>query len=982
MKFNENATVEQFVIRFMQDKLGYKYIKPEEFAKLRHQETEYLIDSEIVDAIKRINNITDETIAANVMREIRKSDTNQDFLKLLRDGVELKDQASGKTVKYRLIDPSTESSRNKFVITNQFYFAGDAENIRTDVTVFVNGIPLVDIEAKSPTASQTTDYTEAIGQLKRYERVAPRFFIPNLFNIATDGLQTVYGATYAPDQYFLKWRDDEMLLKYGGDPKNKDSSEGQLEVTLDSLLRPEHLLDILANFIVYEQTSEGLVKKIARYQQVRAANKILERVITKEHHKGLIWHTQGSGKTLTMFFTAWKLRFAPTLDSPKIFILIDRIDLDDQVYDEFVNHGGKNVIRVTSRKQLEEVINSPERGIFISTIQKFSELGDEIEAMDENIIVLSDEAHRGEEGISGINVRSAFKDAFFFGFTGTPIDKKTLNTHRNYGPESERYLDYYSIKQAIDDGATLPVTYEARLSKFAIDEAKVDEQFDAMTPELNDEQRQELVKRYGRKSALVKLPARMQAIAQDIVEHYKLYVQPNGFKAQIVCYDREATASYKKLLDGLVPAEWSAVVYSSGNPNTEEPELHEFNTTKRERDNIIRNFKNPNHPLKFVLVCDMLLTGFDAPIEQVMYLDKPLQDHNLLQAIARTNRVYPNKEAGKIIDYYGITRNLYDSLDFDESIVDEAMINIDQVKARFSNLHDEILKLFDGVNREDPSAENLRFVLRRFIDNEDKQLYFSGKYNQIKSLFEFLAPDPFLKPYIRSFEWLTSVYLAYLKEFKNEDDRHLLKGFGQKVRKLVNENVEYEGITKNFRALNLEDIYVMQRLDDMEDSEKALQLEKLLKSEISEHVETNPRFQKFSERLRSIRDQFEQGQLDLSERIKEYKGLLDDIKSAHEEAKDSGMELRTYSLYLLTKDFSGDTDDGIIRDYVNELTTILNDSVLDANWQESSKYDLFLKNIKKTILELTLKDYRNKLHISDFPKFQNRITDAVVRTFR
>lgn len=982
MKFNENSTVEQYIIRFMQDELGYKYLARDEFTKLRQQETEYLVIPHLADAIGKINGVTDETVIANVIREVKKSDTNQGFLDLLRNGVELKDQASGKTAKYRIVDLTPGNQNNSFIITNQFYFAGDTENIRTDVTVFVNGIPLVDIEAKSPTASQTTDYTEAIGQLKRYERVAPRFFLPNLFNIATDGLQTVYGATYAPDQYFLKWRDDEMLVHYGGDPKNLDSSEGHLEVTLDALLRPDSLLDILASFILYEQTAGGLVKKIARYQQFRAANKILERVKTKQDHKGLIWHTQGSGKTLTMFFTAWKLRFEPLLDSPKIFILIDRIDLDDQVYDEFVNHGGKNIVRVTSRKQLEDVIKSPERGIFISTIQKFSELGDEIESLDENIIVLSDEAHRGEEGVSGINIRSAFKKAYFFGFTGTPIDKRTLNTHRNYGPDGERYLDYYSIQQAIDDGATLPVTYEARLSKFAIDESRIDQQFDEMTPELSDEQRQELVKRYGKKSALVKLPARMEAIAQDIVEHYKLYVQPNGFKAQVVCYDRDATATYKRLMDNLVPAEWSAVVYSSGNPNTEEAEMQELNTTKRERDSIIRNFKNPNHPLKFVLVCDMLLTGFDAPIEQVMYLDKPLQDHNLLQAIARTNRVYPNKEAGKIIDYYGITKNLYDSLDFDESIVDEAMINIDQVKSRFDELHKEIMELFEGVNIEDPSAENLRFVLRRFIDNEDKQLYFSGKYNRLKSLFEFLAPDPFLKPYIRSFEWVTSVYLAFLKEFKSEDDSHLLKGFGQKVRQLVNENVEYEGITKNFRALNLEDIYVLQRLDSMEDSEKALQLEKLLKSEISEHVETNPRFQKFSERLRTIKDQFEQGQLDLSERIKEYKGLLDDVKSAHEEAEASGMELKTYSLYLLTKDFSGDTDDKIVRDYVTELSQRLDDQVLDANWQGSSKYDLFVKNIKKAILELTLKDYRDRLRVTDFSKLQNRLTDAVIKTFK
>lgn len=981
MKFNENATVEQYIIRFLRDTLGYIFIKPEVFSTLRQQENEVLIEPHLKEALCKINNIDDETLLSTIIREVRKDDTNQDFLKLLREGVELKNSDTGKTIKYRLID-FVNQDNNDFVVTNQFYFAGDAENIRPDIMLFVNGIPLIDIEAKSPTASATTDYSEAIGQIKRYERVAPKLFIANIFSIATDGLQTVYGATYSPDQYFLKWRDDELLTKYGGDPKNQESSEGHLEVTLDSLLRPESLLDIIANFVVYEQTPNGIVKKIARYQQVRATNKIVERVKKDEFQKGLVWHTQGSGKTLTMFFTAWKLRYDTNLDSPKIFVLIDRIDLDDQVYDEFVNHGGKNIVRVTSRKQLEEVIASPERGIFISTIQKFSELGSEIENLDKNIIVLSDEAHRSEEGVAGINLRYALKHAFFFGFTGTPIDKKTLNTHRNYGPDGERYLDYYSIQQAIDDGATLPVTYEARLSKFAVDEDRVDEQFNEMTPDLSDEQRQELVRKYGTKSALIMLPARMQAVIQDVVEHYKLYVLPNGFKGQLVCYNREATAIYKRMLDELVPAEWSAVVYSSGNANTDTEELRENNTSKRERDEIIRNFKNPHHPLKLVLVCDMLLTGFDAPIEQVMYLDKPLRDHTLLQAIARTNRLYPNKEAGKIIDYYGMTRNLYDSLDFDEDVVDEAMINIDQMKERYAHVNSELLTLFEGVNQEDPSAENLRFVLRRFIDNEDKQLYFVNKYNRLKSLFEFLAPDPFLKEYIRPFEWFTSVFLAFMKEFKSEDDSHLLKGFGEKVKKLVNENVEYEGITKNFRVLKLEDIYNMQRLDDMDEKEQALQLEKLLKSEISEHVETNPHFQKFSERLRTIRDQFEQGQLDLSERIKQYRDLLDNVKSAHDEAKDSGMELRTYSLYLLVKDYAAESEDSVIREYVTELTHILDDKVLDKNWQGSSKYDLFVKNIKRTVLELTLKEYKDRLSIEDFPKFQNRITDAVIKTFK
>jgi type I restriction enzyme R subunit len=265
-----------------------------------------------------------------------------------------------------------------------------------------------------------------------------------------------------------------------------------------------------------------------------------------EYKNGLIWHTQGSGKTLTMFFTAWKLRYNPELKNPKVFILIDRIDLDDQVFEEFEAWGGQNLIRVESRKDLEKKIKGADRGIFISTIQKFTEL-EEIENIEGNVIVLSDEAHRDNEGVSAIKMRNAFKDAFFFGFTGTPIDKLTTNTHRNFGEDGERYLDYYSIQQAIDDGATLPVTYEARLSKFFINEDKVDAQFNELTSELNTAQKELLTKRYGKKEALVKLDKRMEAIAQDIIEHYKLYVLPNGFKAQIVCYDREATAKYNDL---------------------------------------------------------------------------------------------------------------------------------------------------------------------------------------------------------------------------------------------------------------------------------------------------------------------------------------------------------------------------------------------------------------------------------------------------
>lgn len=978
MKFNEQYTVEKHVIKFLSQNLSYEYIEPDEFAGLRSLESEYLIVSHLAEAIKRINKITDETEVQSVIREIKKIDTNEGFLNLLRNGVNLKNPETGKMCDYVVVDYDNLEN-NSFIVTNQFYFEGNLENIRPDILVFLNGIPVVDIEAKSPTASTTVSYENAIGQIKRYERVAMKLFWPNCFNIATDGFKTVYVTTYAFNQYFFQWRDEELEKKLGG----------QLEMTLMALLTKERLLDIIKNFIVFEQTKDGRIKKIARYQQFRATNKIVERVREGKKKKGLIWHTQGSGKSLTMFFTAWKLRFDKSLKNPKVFVLVDRIDLDNQIYDSFINCGGKNVIRVTSRRDLEKKITNDERGIFISTIEKFNELPIHLENPNENIIVLSDEAHRSNEGVAGIKLRDSMQKAFFFGFTGTPIDKTTLNTHRNFGQEGERYLDYYSIQQAIDDGATLPVTYEARLSKFFIDEEKLDQQFDELTSDLTPEQKQLLMRRYGKKEALIKLDKRMKAVTQDIVDHYRLYIEPNGFKAQVVCYDREATANYKKLFDELIPEEWTEVVYSPGDPNNDSEKLRQYNTTKAQREKIIDKFKDPKSPLKLLLVCDMLLTGFDAFIEQAMYLDKPLRDHNLLQAIARTNRVYPNKGCGKIIDYYGITRNLYEALNFDESIIDSALIDLKHLKTEFLEVLKEIKDIFTGINQEDPSIENLRRCIKIFIDNENKQRYFKDKYARLKLLFEVLSPDPFLADYIRTFEWITSVYIAFINEFNPEDiameafrsgDIPTFGEYGEKMKKLIQEQIDYEGITKNFREMKINDIYTLERLNKMDDEEKALNLEKMLKQEISINIDTNPIFQKFSERLVAIRREFEQHQIDLSERIKRYYDLMNDIKSKADEAKELGLNLREYGLFVISQEFLANTDQAVLLALAKDLSRRL-ELALDEGWQNSSKREEFLKGVKQIIQELILKEYKGKIQVEDFSKFLNRLVDVVIKKF-
>ena len=973
MKFNEQATIENYVIEYLKDKLGYEYIKPKEFSDLREFENEYLIISHLAEAIKKINKVDDDTEVQSVIREIKKLDTNEEFLEAMRNGINLVDAVNRRTKNYKIVD-FEDIDNNRFVATNQFYFGGNSENIRPDILIFLNGLPLVDIEAKSPTAGSGITFENAIGQIKRYEKNAGKLFLANCFNIATDGLKTFYGTTYASKQYYFQWRDG-----------NNNQS---LEITLDALLDKNNLLDIVKNFILFERENEQKIKKICRYQQMRASNKIVDRVKTGKTKRGLIWHTQGSGKSLTMFFAAWKLRFMKELKNPKVFILVDRRDLDEQITGIFLNCGGQNIIRITSKRDLARKIANDERGIFISTIQKFNDLPKSVENKNENIVVLCDEGHRSNEGFDSINLRASMKNAFFFGFTGTPIDKTTLNTHRNFGEQGERYLDYYSIQQAIDDGATLPVTYEARLSKFFIDEEQLDEQFEELTKDLEEKQKDQLTKKYGRKEAIVKLEKRMRAVIQDIVEHYKLYVLPNGFKAQIVCFDREATAKYKEMLDELVSRDWSEVIYSPGDRNTDSDDLKKYNTNKAKRDKIINKFKDPNSPLRFLLVCDMLLTGFDAPIEQVMYLDKPLKDHNLLQAIARTNRVCKNKGCGKIIDYYGITKNLYDALNFDESVVESAMINFDKIKDEFIKELDEIMDIFAGINVEAPLLPNLRRCLKIFIDNGDKQQYFADKYTKIKLLFEILSPDIFLKKHLRKFEWITSFYLAFVKEFRSgETNLGLFTEYGEKVKSLIQEKIDYEGITKSFRELKVNDLYVMERLDKMDDEEKALNLEKMLKQEISINIDTNPAFKKFSEKLSAIKKQFEQNQIDLSERIKCYYDLLNDIKNKNDEAKKLNYNLKEYGLYLISEEFIIDEKKGeIMKDkksihkFIKEMTRRLDD-ILDEGWQDSSKRDQFLKEIKKTLQQLILKDYSYIIQVDNFHKYLNRLVDIIIKKF-
>ena len=561
---NEYTLVEKPLLDALTGQHGYRFIPPGEHASLRARENEVLFRPLLVQALVRLNGIP-ESVAEAVADDLARITDNQRWLQVLRGQYSRKvpGEATHRTI--RLID-FDDVDKNDFAVTSQLRVQGAVVR-KPDVVVYVNGIPLVVIEAKSPTNKGQTLF-DTIDQVKSAEREVPRLFHSNLFSIATTGVDLKYGATGAPREYWSRWRD----------PWPREASEfaDAAHQGIYALLAPERLLDLLAHFVVFETRDGKTVKKVCRYQQYRAVNKMVDRVTDGEHRAGLIWHTQGSGKSLTMVFAALKLKthrgiHSPRLQNPNLLVLTDRIDLNTQITQTFQAVGIPNIQAAGSIKQLREIVTPGSSGkVVLSTIFKFhwndprllsSVLSERQAALreiavdgSENWILMVDEAHRGQEKDLGAYVRAILPDAVRFGFTGTPVQKGDKNTFQNFGALSaggggEHYLDKYGIDDAVDDGATVPIHYQSRLTEWHLYDKEIDVLFDQWFAHEPPEKIEELKKRGVTKGDLARFEKRIQLIAYDIWVHFQAHVQPDGFKAQICAIDRRACVAYKKALD-------------------------------------------------------------------------------------------------------------------------------------------------------------------------------------------------------------------------------------------------------------------------------------------------------------------------------------------------------------------------------------------------------------------------------------------------
>jgi type I restriction enzyme R subunit len=959
--FTEQNTVENFLrdrlARGEHGRIAWKYSSGKELAR---DEEDVLIVRDVRDALIRLNpdiaaqpDRVDEVlyklqaiiVSAGGGGLVR---ANEEFRSWLMADRTMQFGVGGEHVDVRFIDFANRTN-NHFVLGQQVTFRQGGIEVRFDLVLFVNGIPLVVIEAKTPVRKAVTWIDGAIQVHDDYERNVPRFFVPNAFSVATDGRQLKFGAIRMPLLLWGPWRSD--------DPALVNLSEVQQAAA--ELLNPVTVLDILRSFTFFATDKKHRkIKVIPRYQQYEAANRIVARVIAGQPRKGLIWHFQGSGKSLLMVFAAQKLRLHPTLRNPTVVIVVDRVDLDTQISSTFHAHDIPNLVGANSRKELAKLLDDDVRKVIITTIHKFGEAKGVLNARD-NIIVLVDEAHRTQEGDLGVAMREALPNAFLFGLTGTPINKRDHNTFWAFGADEDEkgYMSLYSFVDSVRDGATLPLHFEGRMVELRVDQAAINQAYHQLTGKLSDEDQDELAKKASNLGVLVKAPERVRRVCEDIASHYQENVEPNGFKAQVVVFDRQACLLYKEQLDELLGPDASAVVMNADKKGTEgwgglyEKWKSHVERSKDDEERLLDRFRDPADPLKVLIVTAKLLTGFDAPILQTMYLDRPIRDHNLLQAICRTNRTFPNKTHGLVVDYLGIFDDVQDALDFDEKAVQQVITSLAKLKDALPGAMQNCLDFFPGVDRTVAGYEGLLLAQECLPDNDTRD-DFAAAYSFLGRHWEALAPDPVLSPYRDDYRWLTGVYESV--QPPSGQGKLLWHALGAKTVELIHQNVHVEVVRDDLDTLVMDADVLDDLLSDPEPKKKAKELEIKLIQRIKKHA-GDVLFVELGERLEKLRERHEQGLLLSLEYLKELTELAKDaVKAEKQVVPEDEHDLGKAALSELFEGTKNENTPIIVERVVADLDDIV-EKVRFPEWQHTDEGERTVKQaLRRTLLRYKL----------------------------
>lgn len=807
----------------------------------------------------------------------------------------------GQTVK--IIDFDTPEN-NEFVCTNQFKVEGVNQNIIPDIVCFVNGLPLAVIECKSPYI--TNPIAEGINQLRRYANLrhphddegADKLFWYNQLMVSTCRDQAKVGTISSTGQHYGDWKDAYPFTDEDLDGENTTAQQRMLA----GMFNKGSFLDILQNFVIYEPIEGRLIKKVARYQQFRAVNKVIERLkggATRKDKSGIVWHTQGSGKSLTMVMLAVKMRRDPELQQYKLVFITDRTQLDEQLSSTFRDAQNETVYNAGSVASLKALLKKDSSDLVTAMVQKFQDAEKEGGFTDLNpsdkIIVLADEAHRTQFGGLAMVINAALPNAPKIGFTGTPL-LKTQKMGNAFGG----YIDQYKINEAVEDGATVRLLYEGREVKTDVSGESLDSLFEEYFSDYTKEQQQEIKKKYGVERAVREAPARIRWVCIDLLKHYREHIQPDGFKGIIVTGSRHAAALYKSTLDEL-GAPPSEVIISGDHNDT--AELAKY-TDKVHQKKAIADFTKPlkENPTAFLIVKDMLLTGFDAPIAQVMYIDRKLQEHTLMQAIARVNRTYPGKSCGFVVDYHGLSEYLIEALElFSSEDVDGSYQSLKDEIPKLKATHTVAMGFFKGISN---GAVNGALTPKKSRDIDTCVL--ALKDDEVRSQFEIafkrfakqmniVLPDTAAAPFVPDLKFLGKVHNAARNRYRDEGLD--LSDVGAKVRQLVDEHIISTGVDPKIPPVDLLAANFKEKLHEVKsDESKASEIESAIKHHITVNLDEDPEYYKsLSLKLKDIilksAGKWEQQLEFLLE-------MVDTIESNHKKAADDiGLSETEYAFY-------------------------------------------------------------------------------------
>ena len=958
---SEYTAVQEPMLRYS-DQIGWNYVSRTQALQMRGGDTGlYFTDVLQAQLMKLNKRIVNESNCTDIMRQLRllspTFEGNQDALSWLRGEQSIFVPSENRQRNVTLIDFETPDN-NLFHVTDEWWQQGTVHRNRADVVFLINGIPVTVVETKN--SNKPDGLALGVEQIRRYHRETPEMFTTaQLFGV-TQLLDFFYCVTWNTSRKNLfNWKTDE--------PTN-------YEQKVKTFFDREHFLKVLQRSIIFQSKDDQLTKVVLRQHQTRAVEKAIERIHEPNKRRGLVWHTQGSGKTLTMITIAARLLrsqhphmsegFLTSAEKPTVLMLVDRNELESQLFRNITGYGITTLKVSESKRDLRDILASDYRGLIVSMIHKFDDIPANINTR-ASVTVLVDEAHRTTGGNFGNYLMAALPNATYIGFTGTPIDRlsKGEGTFKVFGTDDEQgYLDKYAIAESIEDGTTVPLNYALAPSDLRVDRETLEREFLSLVVAEGMSDLEELnavLDRAVNLKAMMKAPDRINGIANYVAQHFRETVEPMGFKAFLVAVDREACALYKQALDTYLPAEYSEVVYS---PYHQDPEnLKTHHRSSDEEKEIRKKFANKNAQPKILIVTQKLLTGFDVPILYCIYLDKPMRDHVLLQAIARVNRPYEDedglvKPAGFVLDFVGIFENLEKALAFDSDIVASVIQNIDILKVAFAKRIQEDAEAYLSLAKgwDDKAKER---AIEHFEHKDSREAFFKF-FKQVQNLYDILSPDAFLRPFIEDYQALASLYGLIRNAYA--DRIYVDKELTAKTRELLQAHTESNlfELPDAFYELRADTLQEMDQ-SDASDTIKVLNLQKALRQAVTDEAKSKPFLISIGERAEAAAEAYENRQLATQDLLAEFRRLAEEYARAARESDQLGLDENTFAVYTVLKN--------VIENVTPEQAQAVNqvfEQFPDYQWdnhQESQLRTTLYSTLRPTVGVKNLIDTTNKL---------------------